>query len=102
MAQYLLQSNSSDCLGIHGWNLGGVRAKVDFEFVLLREWLPVVQAQNPLVNVRGVGGGERERQPCLFILMKGGTARKKASFLQVTFPYFQVQRQDAKQAASTS
>lgn len=73
MAQDLLQSNSSGCLGIHDWNLGSRRDKVDLEFVLLREWLPMVQAQNSLVNVRGVGqDGERERQPSLFILMKGG------------------------------
>lgn len=73
MAQYLLQSNSGGCLGIHDWNLGSRRDEVDLEFVLLREWLPMVQAQNSLVNMQGVGGvGKRERQPSLFILMKGG------------------------------
>lgn len=54
--------------------IGSMRDKVDFEFVLLHEWLPCPwsRPQNPLVNVRGMGGGERERQPSLFILMKGG------------------------------
>lgn len=68
MAQYLLQSNSSGCLGIHDWNLGSRRDKVDFEFVLLREWLPMVQAQNSLVNVRGIMGVGRGRGSldCLF------------------------------------
>lgn len=73
MAQCLLQSNSGGWLGIHDWNLGSLRDKVDFDFVLLHEWLPMIQAQNSLVNMQEVGEvGKRERQPSLFILMKGG------------------------------
>lgn len=71
-------------LGLHGWNLGGVRDKVDFEFVLLREWLPMVQATELIGKCEGSWAGWEEEEAASFIYFNEGRGqlRRKQVFFR--------------------